>query len=135
MKLWQKLLVLLWIVVLIHLLWGAAIILQGGTLEEAKTATHPLGIVIFLLGIISGLALIKGDGEFFKPDERTLKLSGVAFRYSWIGMTMTVAALIGIDAFYPTKLTVPLVLWMMGAAVLIIPFALLQYFERKGDAK
>lgn len=43
-----------------------------------------------------------------------------------------VAALIGIETFYPARLRVPQVLSIMGAAVLIIPFALLQYFERKG---
>lgn len=133
MKLWHKLTALWIAVALIYLLWGAAIILQGGTLEDAKTATYPLRIVVFVLSGISGLALIKGEGEFFKPDERTLKLSGIAFHYSWIGMMMTVAILIGIEAFYPAKLAAPQVLSIMGAAVLIIPFVLLQYFERKGD--
>ncbi len=135
MKLWHKLTALWMAVALIYLLWGAAIILQGGTLEDAKAATYPLIIIVFVLSGISGLARIKGDGEVFKPDERTLKLSGIAFRYSWIGMMMTVTVLIGIEALYPAKLTVPQVLSTMGAAVLIIPFVLLQYFERKGDAE
>ncbi len=117
------------------MLWGATIILQGGTLDDAKSATSPMKIVVFVLSGITGLALVKGEGEFFKPDERTLKLSGVAFRYSWLVMMMTFAALIGIETFYPVRLTVPQVLSIMGAAVLIIPFVLLQYFERKGDAE
>lgn len=135
MKLWHKLTALWMAVALIYLLWGAAIILQGGTLENAKAATYPLIIVVFVLSGISGLTQIKSDWKFFKPDERTLKLSGIAFRYSWLGMMMTVAALIGIEALYPAKLTMPQVLSIMGAAVLIIPFVLLQYFERKGDAE
>jgi len=54
--------VALWMIVaLINLIWGAAIILQGSTLEYAKAATYPLRIVVFILGVISGLALIKGD--------------------------------------------------------------------------
>ena len=133
MKLWHKLTALWMAVALIYLLWGAAIILQGGTLENAKAATSPLKIIVFVLSSISGLALIKGEGEFFKPDERILKLSGIAFRYSWICMMMTVAALIGIEALYPAKLTTPQVISIMGAAVLAIPFVLLRYFERKGD--
>lgn len=135
MKLWHKL-IALWIAAdLLNVLWGAIIILQGGTLDDAKSATSPMKIVVFVLGGITGLALVKGEGEFFKPDERTLKLSGVAFRYSWFVMMMTVAALIGIETFYPVRLTVPQVLSIVGAAVLIIPFVFLQYFERKGDAE
>ena len=135
MKLWHKILVLWLGVALIHLVWGAAIILGGGTLEDAKAATYPLKIVVFVLCGISVLAMIKGEGNFFKHDERTQKLSGIAFRYAWLGMMMSVAALIGIESLYPAKLTVLQVLSIMGAAVLIIPFVLLQYFERKGDAQ
>ena len=120
---------------MLNLLWGATIILQGGTLDDAKSSTSPMKIVVFILGGITGFALIKGEGAFFKPDERTLKLSGVAFRYSWLVIMMTVAALIGIETFYPARLTLPQVLSIMGAAMLIIPFVFLQYFERKGDAE
>jgi uncharacterized membrane protein len=133
MKLRHKLLVLWIAAALLNVLWGATIILQGGTLDDAKSTTSPMKIVVFVLGGITGLALVKGEGEFFKPDERTLKLSGVAFRYSWFGMMMTVAVLIGIEALYPAKLTVLQILSIMGAAVLAIPFVLLRYFERKGD--
>lgn len=126
----------LWIAaVLLNLLWGATIILQGGTLEDAKAATAPMKIVFFVLGGMTVLALVKGEGEPLKHDERTLKLSGVAFRYSWLGIMMTVAALIGIEAYYPAKLIVPQVLSIIYAAVLVIPFVLLWYFERKGDVK
>lgn len=135
MKLWHKILVLWAAVALIHLVWGMAVILDGGTLDDTKAATYPLRIVVFVLSGISGLAMIKGEGEFFKPDERTQKLSGIAFRYSWLGIMMTVAALIGIEALYPARLTAPQVLSIIGAAVLVIPFALIQYFERKGDAQ
>ena len=135
MKLWHKILVMGVAVALIHLVWGAAIILGGGTLEDAKAATYPLKIVVFVLSGISVLAMIKGEGNFFKHDERTQKLSGIAFRYAWLGMMMSVAALIGIESLYPAKLTVLQVLSIMGAAVLIIPFVLLQYFERRGDAQ
>ena len=135
MKLWKKILVIWLGVAMIHLVWGTVIIFGGGTLEDAKAATYPLKIVVFALSGISVLAMIKGEGKFFKHDERTQKLSGIAFRYAWLGIMMSVAALIGIETFYPAKLTILQVLSIMGAAVLIIPFVLLHYFERKGDAQ
>ncbi|MCZ7357028.1 MAG: hypothetical protein O8C66_13520 [Candidatus Methanoperedens sp.] len=134
MKIWHGILIFAAILWLIHLFAGISIILKGGSYEAAKSATSPLGIIITLLIYSAAISMIKDKG-WFEQDERTLRLSGIAFRYSYICIMIIVAALVGIYILAPEKLSVDITLSVIGTAVLIIPFALLQYFDRKGDAK
>ncbi|VVB88333.1 Uncharacterised protein [uncultured archaeon] len=113
----------------VELIIGLAFLVAGIFLNQS--AAVGLGIAATLSGIYRYIKYT----DLPEHDERTKKLSGVAFGYTLLIVLFSVIILMLIDKFKILDLTVPLVLSIMGAAVLAIPFVLLQYFERKGDAE
>lgn len=95
-----------------------------------------IGLLWFIAGfaiasIISMLRRKKTDEP--KCDERTKKISGVVFRYSWLATFIVIAVLFWIATFAPEKLSVHQVLAIIISMMLVVPYLLLQYFGRKGE--
>ena len=134
MKLWHKLTILWIAVALIHLVWGAAVILDGGTLEDAKTATYSLNALTIILISVSVFAMAKDKG-WFQNDERTQKTAGIAFMYAYIITMVFLAMLLLVEHFKILQLTAIQVIGTVFFVMFIAANLLLGYYDRSGDAQ
>ncbi|KAB2945610.1 MAG: hypothetical protein MPEBLZ_03287 [Candidatus Methanoperedens nitroreducens] len=134
MKLWHKLTILWIAVALIHLVWGTAVILGGGTLEDAKAATYSLNALTIILISLSVFAMAKDKG-WFQNDERTRKTAGIAFMYAYIITMVFLAMLLFVEHFKILQLTAIQVIGAVFVVMLIAANLLLGYYDRSGDAQ
>ncbi len=138
MKLWHKLTILWIAAALFYFLWGTAIIFEGGSYETAKSATFPMKIVVFGLIFISVFAEVKDKGWFeyeYRNDERTKKISGRAFTYSWLATFLFVGILVGLDAFDLLDVTISQVLGIIFIFMLLGSTMIHLYYDRKSDVE
>ncbi len=136
MKLWHKLMALWIAVALLYLFWGAAIILKGDSFETAESATAPMSIVVLVLIEVSVFAMAKDKGWFeyeYGHDERTKKISGRAFTYSWLATFLFVCILVGLDAFNRLTATVSQVLAIIFIFMLLGTIMIHWYYDKKSD--
>lgn len=136
MKLWRKLTILWIVAALIYILWGAAIILKAGSYETARSATFPMNIVVGVLIYISIFTKLKDKGWFeSRHDERTKRISGRAFTYSWLATFLFVCILVGLDAFNLLTVTVSQVLAIIFFFMLIGSIIIQWYYDKKSDVE
>lgn len=138
MKLCHKLTILWIAAALFYFLWGAAIIFKGGSYETAKSATFPMNIVVSVLIYISVFAKLKDKGWFeyeYRNDERTKKISGRAFTYSWLAIFLFVSILVGLDAFDLLTITVSQVLVIISIFMLFGSAMIHWYYDKKSDVE
>jgi|GEM_PF-1652314 len=136
MQLWRKLTILWIAAALVYILWGAAIILNGGSYETAKSATFPMNIIVAVLIYISVFTKLKGKSWFeYWHDERTKKISGRAFTYSWLATFLFVCMLVGLDSFNLLTVTVSQVLAIIFFFMLIGSIMIQWYYDKKSDVE
>lgn len=107
---------------------GLIILALGISFDRSILTSMGVGAVV---GSLAGW--LKQKGDFPDQDERTLKLSGTAFRYSWMISALAVGALFIIDSLLPEQLAVKQVLAIMSLVILVVPVFLVWYFVRKDD--
>jgi hypothetical protein len=138
MKLWHKLTILWILVALLYLLWGASIIIKGASYENVKSTTAPMRIVVLLLIFVSVFTTAKDKGLLeYKSmhDERTKKISGRAFTYSWLATFLFVCILAGLDAFNLLTITVSQVLTIIFFFMFLGSIMIHWYYDKKSDVE
>lgn len=115
---------------ILGLLFGFVILVLG--ISFSKSILTSMGVGAVVTSLVGWLKQAKG---FPGQDERTLKLSGTAFRYSWTISALTVGALFLVDSLLPGRLTVKQILSILSVIILFIPAVLVWYFVKKGDTE
>lgn len=106
-------------------------------MDDAKSATAPMSTVVMSILIISVFAMAKDKGMLEKSwhDERTQKISGRAFTYSWLATFLFVCTLVGLDAFNMLTVTVSQVLAIIFFFMLIASIMINWHYDKKGDVE
>ncbi|MCL5073508.1 MAG: hypothetical protein M1308_21835 [Actinobacteria bacterium] len=115
---------------ILGVIFGLAILALGIYFDRSILTSTGVGAVVASLA-----GWLRQSKGYPQQDERTLKLSGTAFRYSWTISALTVGALFLIDSLIPGQLTVKQILSILSVVILFIPAVLVMYFVKKGDAQ
>ncbi|MCX9012774.1 MAG: hypothetical protein OIN66_16860 [Candidatus Methanoperedens sp.] len=113
----------------VELIIGLAFLVAGIFLNQS--AAVGLGIVATLSGIYRYIKYT----DLPEHDERTKKLSGVAFGYTLLIVLFSVIILMLIDKFKILDLTVPLVLSLIFLVLILSLSIFLWYFGRRSDVE
>lgn len=68
-------------------------------------------------------------------DERTKKISGMGFTYSWLAVFLFVSLLAGLDAVNMLNLTISQVLAIIFLFMLLGTYMILWYYDKKSDVE
>lgn len=135
MKFWNKARFIGLAIFLFGFLLGLEKILNGRGLDTANTIAAPIYYTgLFIIGISFFFMELELKGMPLN-DERTKKISGRAFIYSWLAVFLFVCGLVGLDAFNLLNLTVSQVLAIIFLFMLLGTYMILRYYDKKSDVE
>lgn len=111
-------------------IFGSALLAAG--VIFSKDISISIGAGVIAGSLVGWSKELKNSEE---QDERTLKISGVAFRYSWFAIAITTGIFFLINSFAPGRLTTLQILSVISIVVLAVPVFLIWYFTKRGDVE
>ena len=134
MKLWRKIQIIGVAIFLFGFILGFAIIIRGSGLDAARSIASPITYIgLFIIGISVMLKFKTRDLPLH--DERTKKISGMGFTYSWLATFLFICLLVGLDALNLLKMTMSQILSMIFIFMFSSSIMIQWYFDKKGDVK